>query len=289
MLYHIENETLFVSVDSRGAQLHSIQSRRTKEQYLWGGDPAVWYGQSPILFPFVGQLKDGAYRYEGKEYQMKKHGFARGSEFRLTETAGNRAVFRLESGPETLACYPFPFTLDVRYALEGSKLLVCHRVTNTGDGPMYFSIGAHPGFCCAMGDVLRFDEPETLNSEYITDESLLAGAVYPLLRKETDIVLTPHLFDRDALILSGIRSRRISLVRGGKAAVTFDIGGAPVLGIWAKPGAPYVCIEPWFGINDPDETTPDISQKRLIQTLSPGAVFEQRWASEFPAEFSAEA
>ncbi|MDR1928403.1 MAG: hypothetical protein LBQ33_07190, partial [Oscillospiraceae bacterium] len=143
---------------------------------------------------------------------------------------------------------------------------------------MLFSIGAHPGFNCEMGDVLRFDQPETLASEWINEESLLAGGSYSLLNDETDLLLTPHLFDKDALILQHVRSKCVTLVRGGVPALKFRIGGAPVLGIWAKPGAPYVCLEPWFGINDADVLTPDLRQKRLIQALAPGAVFEQVWA-----------
>jgi len=164
--------------------------------------------------------------------------------------------------------------------LEGRALIAEAQVQNKGDGEMYFSIGAHPGFNCAMGDALRFDVPETLDSLWIDDEAMLAGGSYPVLENATDIVIHEHLFDRDALILKGMKSQHVTLIRKGEAVIKFDIGGAPVLGIWAKPGAQYVCIEPWYGLNDSNEFTPAFNQKPLIQRLGAGESFTQAWRAE---------
>ena len=282
MLYHIENEYLFCAVDDTGAQLHSIKDRETKTEHLWQGDPAVWTGQAPVLFPIVGRLKDDRYRWQGREYTLPKHGFARKRAFRLLECGGARASFVLESDGATRAAYPFEFALTLTYRLEGRALIAEASAENKG-GEMYFSLGAHPGFRCQMGDILRFDVPETLASQWIDGEAMLAGGSYPVLENATDITIHEHLFDNDALILSGMASKHVTLVRDGKPSVKFDIGGAPVLGIWAKPGAPYVCIEPWFGLNDSSEFTPDLSQKPLIQRLGPGEMFTQVWRAAFAA------
>jgi len=308
MLYHIENEHLSCAVDDQGAQLHSIKDRESGTEVLWPGDPAVWYGQAPVLFPIVGRLKDDRYRYNGREYTLPKHGFARKSLFRLEKLESACVSFVLESSDATRACYPFEFALTLTYRLEGRALIAEAQVENRGEGEMYFSIGAHPGFNCQMGDVLRFDDPETLASLWIDEEAMLAGGSYPVLENSTDITIHEHLFDKDALILRDVKSQHVTLVRNGEASLKFDIGGAPVLGIWAKPGAAYVCIEPWFGLNDsngftpdthpnepagspgtpdthPNEPagspgTPDISQKPLIRRLGPGEAFTQFWKAE---------
>ena len=290
MLYHIENEHLFCAVDSFGAQLHSLKDRQRKTEYLWQGDPAVWSGQAPVLFPIVGRLKDDRYRWQGREDTLPKHGFARESAFRLASHAPARVSFTLESKDATRACYPFEFALTLDYRLEGRALTAEAIVENKGEGEMYFSLGAHPGFRCQMGDILRFGQPETLASQWIDGEAMLAGGSYPVLENATDIVLHEHIFDNDALILSGMQSQHVTLLRRGRSQgvsstpkIKFDIGGAPVLGLWAKPGAPYVCIEPWFGLNDSNEFTPDLSQKPLIQRLGAGAAFTQVWRAEFLA------
>ena len=280
MLYHIENEHLFCAVDDQGAQLHSLQDRAGGTEYLWQGDPAVWYGQAPVLFPIVGRLKDDKFRWQGREYTLPKHGFARKSAFRLLECKGAQVSFILESDEKKRECYPFEFALQLDYRLEGRALVAEATVKNQGESEMYFSIGAHPGFNCAMGDILRFDQPETLDSLWIDEEAMLAGGSYPVLQNATDITLHAHLFDKDALILKDIKSKHVTLVRNNKPCIKFDIGGAPVLGLWAKPGAAYVCIEPWYGLNDSGEYTPDLSQKPLIQRLAPGGAFVQAWRAE---------
>jgi len=280
MLYHIENEHLFCTVDDHGAQLHSLKDRQSKVEYLWQGDPAVWTGQAPVLFPIVGRLKDDRYRWQGKEYTLPKHGFAHESLFRVLEHGSDCVSLILESNHETRACYPFEFALTLEYRLEGRALIAEADVENRGDGEMVFSLGGHPGFNCSMGDALRFDVPETIDSLWINDEAMLAGDGYPVLENATDIAIHEHLFDRDALILEGMKSKHVTLVRDGRPTVKFDIGGAPVLGIWAKPGAPYVCIEPWYGLNDSSDFTPDFSQKPLVQRLSPGGMFTQVWRAE---------
>jgi galactose mutarotase-like enzyme len=236
------------------------------------------------LFPIVGRLKDDRYRYQGKTYTMPKHGFARKMPFAVVLLEKSRIILERTDSDETRVLYPFAFRLRVEYALEGHALVATAEITNAGEGTMLFSVGAHPGFNCAMGDVLRFSQPETLRSEWITEESLLAGSSYPVLENATEITLHEHLFDRDALILPGVKSKCLTLVRGGQACVQFTLGAAPVLGIWAKPAASFVCIEPWFGINDGEAETPDFSQKRLINTLAPGALFAQHWCAALPLE-----
>ena len=146
---------------------------------------------------------------------------------------------------------------------------------------MYFSIGAHPGFNCKIGDRLSFAEPETLVCEKIDTDSILDGKHYPTLNNETDIVITKDIFDGDALILSGMKSDTVYLESDFRPQkIKFNFGKAPVLGIWAKPGAEYVCIEPWYGINDSREVKDDFSQKRLIQKLEPGEEFVFPWSAE---------
>ncbi|MDR2525054.1 MAG: aldose 1-epimerase family protein [Oscillospiraceae bacterium] len=280
MLYHIENEALFCAVDSFGAELHSLQSRRTKTEYLWQGDPAVWAGQAPILFPVVGRLQGDSYAYDGRSYSLAKHGFARKQAFELLARERDRVAFQLCDSEATRVGYPFAFALQADYRLTGSTLAAAVTVRNTGDVPLPFSLGAHPAFNCAMGDILRFSQPETLCSLCVNTESYLTGEAFSVLDAATELVLHPHLFDNDALIFQNVQSEFITLLRSGREALRFALGGAPALGLWAKPGAPYVCIEPWFGISDGLQGAPDIRQKKGVLLLAPGERFTQSWTAE---------
>lgn len=277
----LSNKSVSISVKKYGAELSSFKSLDTSIEYLWQGNPDVWYGQSPILFPIVGTLLNDKCKINGKEYEMFRHGIARKRDFELKEQTENSLTLTQSWNDESLERYPFKYVFDIEFKLDGKKLTVTHTVKNADDKTMYFSIGAHPGFNCKIGDRLSFAEPETLVCEKIDSESILDGKFYPTLKNETDIVITKDIFDGDALILSGMKSDTLYLKSDFRPQmIKFNFGKAPVLGIWAKPGAEYVCIEPWYGINDSREVVADFSQKRLIQKLEPGEEFVFPWSAE---------
>ncbi|MBQ6420572.1 MAG: aldose 1-epimerase family protein [Clostridia bacterium] len=282
MLYTIENERFRVTVNDFGAELNSVFDKTTETEYLWQGDPAVWSGRSPILFPIVGRLKDDLLLYKGKRCTLPKHGFGRRSEWTPAEKQDTSVTFILQDSPETLEMYPFRFLVSVTFSLRGSALLVTHEVKNTGDEDLYFSIGAHPGFRCEMGDKLRFEHPETLYTQKIDlKESLRLPDRIPVLDNADTITITPDIFNEDALILSGMRSKAITLERANGKNVHFTYGDAPFLGIWAKPGAPYVCLEPWYGVNDPANGSLSFDLKEGVNRLASGECFSFFWQAGF--------
>lgn len=283
MIHYIENEYLKVGVKEFGAEITSIVSKKSGFEFMWQGNPEIWSGQAPILFPIVGRLIDDKYTYNGTEYEMQKHGFARKMKWEFIMAKENSLLFKLFETDDTLKIYPFIFDYFLEFVLEKNRLTVKSMVVNLGDEVMYFSLGAHPAFNCEIGDVLRFDKKETLDTEKIDlVNSLRLPKKFPVLRDETDIVITKDIFAEDALILSGINSECVTLLSNNHSRkVRFNLGNAPYLGIWAKPGAPYVCIEPWYGVNDSTEKKADISQKEGIFTVDPHDLFKAQWWAEF--------
>lgn len=278
MYYKIENEFLTCEIDDMGAQLHSLILKENGKEYIWQGNPDIWYGQAPVLFPVIGQLVDDKYRYNGVEYTMPKHGLARKLLFNVKECGGAKAVFSLESTEDTLRSYPFDFEYLVTFELKGKALVNTMTVINKTKGEMYFSVGAHPAFNCKVGDIIEFEQPETLATERIDKENLIIDEKYPLIENSRDIEITKEIFEPDALILSDIKSKKLRIT--GDYEIEFTFGDCPFLGIWAKPGAPYVCIEPWYGVNDGRDVKADISEKRGIQHLNEGETFEFAWIAE---------
>lgn len=283
MTHYIENSFLRIGVKEYGCELTSVYSKEFNYEYLWQGDESIWYGQAPILFPIVGRLIEDKYSFNGKEYTMPKHGFARKTDWTLFSKEEDSMSFILSESENTLEIYPFEFDLIVTYTLIENKLKVNHCVINKGDGDMYFSLGAHPAFNCKIGDSLVFDENETLDTEKIDLEySLRLPTTYNVLTNAKEIIITDDIFKEDALILKDIKSKHISLLhKDGKHNIVFDMGNSPYLGIWAKPGAPYVCIEPWFGVNDSFEKKNDFSEKTAINKLPSEEIFNFSWEAEF--------
>ena len=281
MIYSIGNDCLSVSVKSHGAELTSVRSEDTGYEYLWQGDPAIWYGQSPVLFPIVGRLLDDRYSVNGTEYSMPKHGLFRKREADLVYRDAQTLIFRQEQDEETLKQYPYKFQLFIRFTLSGARLIVNHRVVNTNESDMYFALGAHPAFNLKIGDKLKFSCKETLFTERIdTDAYRLPGRL-PVLCDEDELTITEHLFDNDALIMNGVKSGKITLSNSDGRTVEFYTGNPPYLGIWAKPGAPYVCIEPWWGVNDDRVRRDDFSQKDEIIRIAPQSDWNACWYADF--------
>ena len=278
MIHYIENEHLKIGVKTAGAELTSVISKDSKTEYLWQGNPDVWYGQSPVLFPIIGRVLDDKYYLNGTEYTMPKHGLFRKREAEFVENTGNKLVFKESADEETLKIYPFNFEVYVILELIDKSLKVTHKIVNNGENTMYFSIGGHPGFNCEIGDYLLFEKDETLETIEIDTECLRTGKTIPVLNKENKIIITKNIFDNDALIFTDIKSKTITLASDNhNKKVIFDYSDCSYLGIWAKPGAPYVCIEPWWGVNDSHERKADISEKDAIMSLDSGKQYECYW------------
>lgn len=274
MIFTIKNKDFRVCARSIGAELCSFVDKRGGQEYeyLWQKSD-VWQGQSPLLFPIVGRLRDDTYHIGGKEYQLKKHGFARRSDFLLEQHEEQEMTFLLRDSQATLESYPFSFELRAHYFMIDNGFVMEYRVKNTGKDTMYFSLGAHPGFQCEMGDRVILDEEETASAFRLNENGLRGAEKLRVFECTRELVITPTVFENDALIFDGLKSKGATLVRRNGRNVHVDFGGAPCLGLWAKPGAPYVCIEPWHGIDDRYDAGHDFARKERICALGDGEEF----------------
>ena len=200
---------------------------------------------------------------------MEKHGIVRKKPFKLVEQTSDSLTFLQSDDENSLKIYPYHFDLFVTFKLNAQSLEVTHKVVNKNDCVMYYSFGAHPAFNCKIGDYLEFDNPQaSVLNEQIDEESYLLDNQVELLKNEKRITIEKNTFDHDALILSGYTDKVISLKSDNHNRVVRFHFDSPVLGIWAKPNAPYVCIEPWWGINDNHDKKADLSEKRGIMSLN---------------------
>lgn len=280
----LENALIKASIDPHGAELKSLLYKENNIEYLWNGDPKYWPRHSPVLFPIVGSLKDDSFIYEGQKYTLKRHGFARDMNFDLEAVFGDSASFVLKSSAETLRNYPFDFLLRIKYQLNGNSIKVCYEVENPGSKPLYFSIGSHPAFNVPLVKgtsyedyYLDFSEEENAERWTISD-NLINGAV-PFLENQNKLPLKASLFDDDALVFKGLKSNRISICSDKTIhGLHYDFRGFPYMGIWAAKDAPFVCIEPWFGIADSQSHDQNIEQKEGIIKLDQGKKWDAGWS-----------
>ncbi|RZK58339.1 MAG: aldose 1-epimerase family protein, partial [Pedobacter sp.] len=251
----IENEHIIASFSPKGAELQSIKGTDSQTEYMWSGNPDFWGKFSPILFPIVGAIKDESYQFEGKNYHLPRHGFARDMEFDYHHINEQEIVFTLKHSETTLKVYPFEFTLSVRYKIHGASLCCTYEVSNPSANKLLFSIGAHPAFAAPLNKqgvytnyYLQFNKDEEITFHHIVD-NLISDQTTTIKLKEGKLPLTHELFYDDALVIKDLKSDSISLLNTKNYnGLDFHFKDFPYFGIWAAKDADFVCLEPWCGI-----------------------------------------
>jgi galactose mutarotase-like enzyme len=275
----ISSDNLIAEIDPLGAQLSSLKNRAALD-LLWNGDPKVWAGRAPLLFPIVGVLEGGTYRLGTKRYPLARHGFARGKLFSIDSASSSAAVFRLIADESSLQVYPFQFELQVRYELKGATLSVTAWIRNCGSTAMPASFGYHPGFRWPLpfgnarsSHFIEFESDEPAPARRIDSAGLLTPERHPTPIIERRLALADSLFQDDVLIFDQVNSRSVLYGSDDGPRVKIGFPDAPYLGVWTKPGASFICIEPWHGVTDPEGFSGDFKDKPGVFVLKEGGSF----------------
>jgi galactose mutarotase-like enzyme len=277
----IASDGLSAAIDPLGAQLSILRDAAGRD-LLWNGDPAIWTGRAPILFPIVGELAGGEYRLDGQTYRLPRHGFARTRTFRLVEASPAAAQFRLDWDEEIYRNYPFHFELDLRFALEGASLTITASVRNLEDArTLPASFGFHPALRWPLpfgrprqDHAVTFETEEPAPARRLDSKGLVQPDPLPTPVKDRTLALRDELFIHDALIFDQLQSRRLRYGAETGPHVVVEFPDTSLLGLWTKPGAGFICIEPWHGIADPEGFKGDFRDKPGIFQVAPGGTKE---------------
>lgn len=287
MIYNIANPYFEVGVHSVGAELCSFKSKQTGTEFIWKGDERIWGSTAPVLFPIIGALKGNSYIFNGKTYKLPKHGFVRHNEHLIFDKLSNTVLkVILHSSEDTLVMYPFEFRFEIVFELIENALHIHHKVINKGMKEMLFSLGGHPAINCPIYKnekysdyYVDFHDPVNLQTHLLSADGLVTSNMHSVLVNERALDLTENLFDKDALIFKNISSKVATVKsKNHQTEVTFKYPDFTNLGIWAKPKAPFVCIEPWLGVADFENTSGNLSKKDGIITLPASQSFEASYS-----------
>lgn len=283
----IENQHLSIEVSSLGAEMQSATTR-DGANWLWNGDAAFWTGRSPVLFPIVGKAPDDTLLIDGKPYPMAQHGFARRREFTLEAASATTCRYRLEASAETRAVYPFDFGLSVEHSLDGLALTVAATVENRGETPMPFGLGFHPAFLWPLpGDegrphVVTLDNgAEPLRQPL--ENGLLSQVRAPSPFEKGRLLLAHDLFEHDALVFPEGAGSGLTYAAEGRPTLRFRFENLPNLALWAKPGAPFLCVEPWHGTAAEYGGSRELKDRPYTTTLPAGESRRFAFTVTFPA------
>ena len=217
MQIKLQSDNYHVLLNTLGAELNSY-SNPSGNEYVWNSDPTYWLRSSPLLFPTVGNVRNGETVIKDHIYQMPKHGFCKESEFEVTEQTEDSVTFLLKANEETLKHYPYDFKLYLSYHLNGSTLSMDYRVINKDSDLMYYHIGAHPGFMCPVNNgeniencILRFEKEENFISYEYDIKNLEFNFDHKVSQKAegNTLPLTISMFDQDAVFFEHTNSHQL--------------------------------------------------------------------------------
>ena len=276
-IYQLQNNDLSIKVKSFGAELSSVFSFKNNIEYIWQAEESLWPRHAPNLFPIVGKLKDGTFNYKNTDYHLSQHGFARDKDFICIEKTETKLIFELTASAETLNNYPFHFSFQISYTLNENCLKTEYKIFNPDNTDLYFSVGAHPAFNCPLTENEKFED---YNLIFPLKNQLIINTLNDgLIKESTQIIslinnnlkVSKSLFDNDALVLMNSQIEKISLISTQtNHGVTMECENCPYFGIWTKKNSEkFICLEPWYGIADMENSKSNIANKTGIIKLEP--------------------
>lgn len=273
MNIQLQSEQLAVSINSFGAEMCSVKNPEGLE-FIWQANKEIWPRHAPVLFPIVGKLKDNTFVYKTRSYELAQHGFARDSEFELLNATNDSCTFQLVSDKGSKKKYPFDFVFQINYTLVKNKLIVLYTVFNHSSETIFFSVGAHPGFKCPLLEeesfedyYLEFDSSDKRVTQI--NEGLRLSKRKKLELKNNHLSLSKTLFNNDALVFENHQIDRLSLcsIRSDHK-ISLECKNWPYFGIWSKKGSTdFICLEPWFGIADRENSDKEFTKKEGLMKL----------------------
>lgn len=277
----LENNIISIKINEVGAELASLFRKDNKTEYLWHGDSKYWNRHAPTLFPIIGKLINDKTVIKGKECKIGQHGIARDLIHTLIEQSHRHALYQLKSNEKTLENYPYEFLLTTEFIIIDNSVQITYTVKNPSNETIYFSLGFHPAFNWPLttGDnkenyYIEFETKETAN-RILFENGFITGESKPWLKEEKKLDLCDDLFKDDVLIFKNLNSQKAWLKsKAHNKSLQVEFKDFPYLGIWTKPGNPFVCIEPWFGIADNINSPRPFVDKEGIQKLTANKNFE---------------
>jgi galactose mutarotase-like enzyme len=196
--------------------------------------------------------------------------------FQPISAADDEVLLRLEASPATLAVYP---SRSGSTCASRSGVAAHDEATLAMTARRRFprAFGFHPrcaGRCPyggARGDhIVRFDQPEPAPIRRIGADQLLARDASHSPVEGDVLALDDSLFLEDAVIFDRLTSRALWYGVEGRPGVRVTFPDMPALGLWTKPGAGYLCIEPWQGMADPTGFAGEFRQKPWVVEVPAG-------------------
>lgn len=245
-------------------------------------NPHTLPGGIPFVFPVCARLSrngiEGMYLYDGKQYQLKIHGFSWYASWDVVSHSEHHIELILKETDETLVIYPFQFEIRLRFSVMNKKLICeqtyCNKETKR---PMPYYAGFHPYF---LTPPLGAGKENTT----VSFQSKRRLKYNPTL---TDIVGDQPVIETPIAITDPSVNEQLSVLSEDKAVIlTYPTGDQLKISAYGESDAdlfsylqlyhilekPFFCIEHWMGF--PNAMNSVSGVRWLAPNTSEKAVYE---------------
>lgn len=272
--YSIASTNYKLLINSQGAELAGLYWKDLDHNWIWSGES--WKRHAPLLFPIVGRLKNDRYTINQKPYELTQHGFARDMEFSVVDSSASEITLKLSSSEKTREKYPYDFNLFVHYEVSNENIKVTFKVHSAQE--IYFSLGWHPAFSFPnhqdlMGDLKAIWEKKSTSYHLLNKDGLITPTE---IAQSSPLPIEHTTFQKDALVFTQGLGNTVTLSsKEAKAQLSMHTENAPQFGIWSKNAMEFVCLEPWWGCADLENTTQNFQEKFGLQHSLPSEEWSQ--------------
>ncbi len=178
--YEISGGGYRAVVTECGASLRLLEYDGRPLVLGWDADAQTSSGRGQLLVPWPNRIRDGRYRFEGRDLQLPlsepklgnaSHGLVRWTSWTLEERTEHSVslVYRLMSQPG----YPWTLDLHALYDLSADGLTVTVTATNLSSSPAPAAVGAHPYLTTGNGPVDGWELTMPAATRVLVDQQLI--------------------------------------------------------------------------------------------------------------------
>jgi aldose 1-epimerase len=225
-------------------------------------DPANYGNPSQcssfVLIPWSNRIKDAKFRFHDKDYTLEvnnnegsaSHGDTRRRIWQVESAGTERISLHFDSTAHTKINFPWQFSANAEYWLDGRDFMTTLSLKNIDDEPFPGGFGHHPYFVRTDDVMLQ------LPFEYVYEmvKSIPSSAAVPVtpevdfrtLRKLSDVPMLDHLY-------RGLQDDQPMRIVYPNWGIEVTINSDPIfehLIAYAPAGQPYFAVEPVTNAND---------------------------------------
>lgn len=275
-----EANGLRLIVSRVGAEMVSLARRDASGNWVGflyrdneiGAPASGWANHATVMGYYLHRIKNERTLYRGHEIRGGTHSFLRHKSWhRIDSAAQNELTYRITPADFSTIEYPLKVSLDLTYRIEGPKVRVLFRFSNSEAAlTAHVAFGLHPGFAATSFESFRFLMPAGTYRRHFSPENYLSGETENIRFEGGEMPFPREKLPGSYILeLLDVPNRDFTCEDPPSGrSILFDFKEVPYLTLWSD-GRLFLCVEPCWGLTDHHEQRA-FENKEGMQTIAPG-------------------